>query len=105
MEEKLNDQELSRRKKMEDLRAMGIDPFGQAFERTANSKTLNDEFGSSTKEEIAANTKTVKIAGRIMSKRRMGKIGFIHLLDKYGQIQAVVNKNIIGEENYEIFKQ
>ena len=84
MEEKLNDQELSRRKKMEDLRAMGIDPFGQAFERTANSKTLNDEFGSSTKEEIAANTKTVKIAGRIMSKRRMGKIGFIHLLDKYG---------------------
>ena len=31
MEEKLNDQELSRRKKMEDLRAMGIDPFGQAF--------------------------------------------------------------------------
>ena len=104
MEEKLNDQMLVRRQKMEDLRNKGIDPFGQAFVRSDNSRTIKDAYGEMSKEEIAENTKTVTIAGRIMSKRRMGKIGFIHLQDKYGQIQAVINKNVIGEENYELFK-
>ena len=104
MEEKLNDQMLVRRQKMQDLRDKGIDPFGQAFVRSDNSKTIKEAFGEMTKEQIAENTKTVTIAGRIMSKRRMGKIGFIHLQDKYGQIQAVINKNVIGEENYELFK-
>ena len=104
MEEKLNDQMLVRRKKMQELREKGIDPFGQSYERTADSKSLNEEFGALSKEEIAEKTRTVRIAGRIRSKRRMGKIGFIHLQDRYGQIQAVINKNIIGEENYELFK-
>jgi len=105
MEEKLNDQMLARRQKMNDLRVKGIDPFGQAYERNANSKSLNEEFGTLNKEEIAAKTRVVRVAGRIRSKRRMGKIGFIHIQDKDGQIQIVVNKNTIGEEKYEIFKQ
>ncbi|MBQ1809842.1 MAG: lysine--tRNA ligase, partial [Erysipelotrichaceae bacterium] len=104
MEEKMNDQMLVRRQKMQDLREKGIDPFGQAFVRSDDSKTIKEAFGEMTKEQIAENTKTVTIAGRIMSKRRMGKIGFVHLQDRYGQIQVVVNKNVIGEENYEFFK-
>lgn len=104
MERELNDQEKVRRQKMEDLRAKGIDPFGQAFERTANSKSIRDEFGEASKEELEARNVEVKIAGRIMSKRRMGKMCFMHVLDKDGQIQLVINKADVGEEAYELVK-
>ncbi|MBQ6334589.1 MAG: lysine--tRNA ligase [Erysipelotrichaceae bacterium] len=104
MEREFNDQELVRRQKAEDLRAKGIDPFGQAFERTANSKSIKDEFGNLSKEEIAEKDVEVKVAGRIMSKRRMGKMCFMHIQDKDGQIQLVINKAEVGEEAYELVK-
>ena len=104
MEEKLNDQQLVRRQKMQDLRDKGIDPFGHAFNRDARSLELKEKYGEKTKEELEALNVTVSVAGRIMSKRRMGKLGFIHILDRDGQIQIVVNKNVVGEEVYELFK-
>ncbi len=104
MEREFNDQELVRRQKMEDLRAKGIDPFGQAYVRTANSKSIRDNYGSSNKEELEAKAVEVSIAGRIMSKRRMGKMCFMHVLDKDGQIQLVINKADVGEEIYELVK-
>ena len=104
MEEKLNDQELARRQKMEDLRAKGIDPFGQAYERTANSKIIKDNYSSKSKEELESNKTEVSIAGRIMSKRRMGKMCFMHIQDRYGLIQIVINKADLGEEPYELVK-
>ena len=105
MEERvLNDQQLVRREKMNALREKGIDPFGQAYKRDANSKSLKEAYGECTKEELAEKAVIVSVAGRIMSKRRMGKIGFMHLQDKDGQIQIVVNKMTVGEDVYEIFK-
>ena len=104
MEREFNDQELVRRQKMEDLRAKGIDPFGQAYVRTANSKSIKDEYGACSKEELEVKAVEVSIAGRIMSKRRMGKMCFMHILDKDGQIQLVINKADVGEEIYELVK-
>ncbi|MBQ1522963.1 MAG: lysine--tRNA ligase [Erysipelotrichaceae bacterium] len=104
MAENLTDQELVRRQKMEELRAKGIDPFGHAYTRTHHSRQLQKLFGDKTKEELEEISEHVSIAGRIMSKRRMGKIGFMHLLDRDGQIQVVVNKGTVGDEVYEIFK-
>ena len=104
MEREFNDQELVRRQKMEDLRAKGIDPFGQAYVRTANSKSIRDEYGACSKEELEVKAVEVSIAGRIMSKRRMGKMCFMHILDKDGQIQLVINKADVGEEIYELVK-
>ncbi|MBQ3384896.1 MAG: lysine--tRNA ligase [Erysipelotrichaceae bacterium] len=104
MAENLTDQELVRRQKMEELRAKGIDPFGHAYTRTHHSRQLHQLFGDKTKEELEEIGEHVSIAGRIMSKRRMGKIGFMHLLDRDGQIQVVVNKGTVGDEVYEIFK-
>ncbi len=104
MEREFNDQELVRRQKMEDLRAKGIDPFGQAFTRTANSRSIKDGYGRFSKEELEAKAVEVSIAGRIMSKRRMGKMCFMHILDKDGQIQLVINKADVGEEVYELVK-
>ncbi len=104
MERKFNDQQLARRKKLDDLKAKGINPFGNAYLRTANSKSIKDEYSSLSKEELENNKVNVSIAGRIMSKRRMGKMCFMHIQDRYGHIQLVINKNDLGEEAYELVK-
>lgn len=104
MERQYNDQELVRRQKMEELRSKGIDPFGQAYERTANSKSIKEAYSDLTKEDLETKKIEVSIAGRIMSKRRMGKMCFMHILDKDGQIQLVINKADLGEEPYELVK-
>lgn len=103
-EKELNDQQKVRRQKMEALREQGIDPFGKGFERTHRSGELRRLYEEKTAEELDEMNIEVAIAGRIMSKRRMGKLGFMHILDRDGRIQVVVNKRIVGDEIYEIFK-
>lgn len=104
MERKFNDQQLARRKKLDDLVAKGINPFGNAYTRTANSKIIKEAYGACSKEELEEKKVEVSIAGRIMSKRRMGKMCFMHVQDRYGLIQLVINKNDLGEEPYELVK-
>ncbi len=100
----LNDQEESRRDKMNALREKGIDPFGHAFERTHNSEMIKKAYGAQDAEALKALHAEVTIAGRIMSKRRMGKLGFIHLQDREGRIQVVINQRVVGDEVYDLFK-
>lgn len=100
----MNDQQAARVAKMNDLREKGIDPFGQAFERTHMSSQLFALYGGKTAEELNEENAEVAIAGRIMSKRRMGKLGFVHLLDRDGRIQIVINQRIVGDEIYDLFK-
>ena len=104
MEVKLSEQEKIRREKMEALKEKGIDPFGSAYKRTHLSGQIRNEFGDLSREELEEKNVVVKIAGRIMTKRRMGKLGFMHLQDKDGQIQVMVNKRVVGDEPYELFK-
>lgn len=104
-QEELNDQMLVRREKMETLREEGIDPFGTRFERTADSRELHEKYNDLSKEEIAALDQTASIAGRMMTKRGKGKVGFAHLQDREGQVQIYVRKDEVGEENYQIFKK
>lgn len=103
--EKLTEQEKIRRQKMEELKEMGIEPFGQAYERTHKSGQIRAEYEGCTKEELEEKNVTVKVAGRIMTKRRQGKAGFMHIQDIDGQIQIYVRKDVIGEEAYEVFKK
>lgn len=103
-EVRLTDQQEVRIAKMNALREQGIDPFGKAFKRTSNTQLIKDEYGEKSAEELESLHAEVSIAGRIMQKRRMGKLGFIHLLDREGKIQVVINKRIIGDEIYELFK-
>ncbi len=87
-----------RRDKLTKLREMGRDPFKiEKYERTAFSKEITDSF-----EEFDG--KEVRIAGRIMLKRLMGKAAFINVQDKDGRIQVYVRKDAIGEEEFDIFK-
>lgn len=104
-EQNLTDQELVRREKMEALRAKGIDPFGHAFKRTACSSQLKKDYEDKTKEELQELDIHVSVAGRIMSKRSKGKAGFMHIQDKFGQLQIYVRSDLLTEDEFELFKK
>lgn len=99
------EQEMIRREKAEELRNKGIDPFGHRFDVTTNSEELKGKYSNYTKEELIEMNIPVAIAGRIMTKRGKGKVGFMHIQDKFGQIQIYVRQDAVGEDNYEIFKK
>ena len=98
-----SEQELVRREKLDFLRERGLDPFGHRFDVDSNSKEIYEKYGDKTKEELHEVEIPVVIAGRIMTRRRKGKVGFMHIQDKYGQIQIYVKLDNIGEEAYSIF--
>lgn len=102
--EELNDQLIVRREKMEDLRSKGIDPFGQRFNTTHHAKDLKDSYGDLENEELESKAIQVQMAGRIMTKRGKGKVGFAHIQDVTGQIQIYIRKDAVGEEAYDVFK-
>ena len=98
------EQELVRREKAENLKTLGIDPFGSAFKVTSNSKIIKEEFEKYTKEELEEAKNEVIVAGRIMNKRRSGKAGFMDIQDRFGNIQIYISINDVGEEEYELYK-
>lgn len=104
-ERKFSEQELVRREKMQELIDKGIDPFGQRFDVTAYSKGIKEQYGEKTHEELEEMAVEVSVAGRIMTKRRKGKVCFMHIQDRDGQIQLYVRKDTIGEDAYEIVKK
>lgn len=102
--QRLTEQEIVRRNKMQDLIDKGIDPFGSRYDRTATTKSIKEAYLDKTREELEEMHEIVKIAGRIMTKRRQGKIGFMHIQDRYGQIQIFLRYDLLGEEQYELYK-
>ncbi|MDR3240624.1 MAG: lysine--tRNA ligase [Lactobacillaceae bacterium] len=101
----LNDQMLARREKMTELSEQGLDPFGHRFERTHHAAELHTDYDDKTLEELEAANITVTIAGRMMTKRRSGKITFANIKDRSGSIQIFVQKPVVGEEAYELLKK
>lgn len=87
----LNEQEIQRRKDVEELRSMGIEPYPAAeYEINTNSEEIRENFD---KEE--AKFANVRIAGRIMSRRIMGAASFCELQDEKGRIQLYLNRDEI----------
>lgn len=88
-----------RREKLADLKARGKDPYLHTkFERTSSAKEILEKF-----EEMEGSM--VSIAGRIMSKRDMGKASFLDVADQSGRIQIYARINEMGEESYEEMKK
>ena len=103
MTQQLNDQEIARREKLERLKEMGIEPFGHAFNRSSNTKEIVENYSQYDKEQLAELNKEVVIAGRVMTKRLMGKAGFMHIQDQHGQLQVYVRKDTVGEKWFDYF--
>ena len=103
-EQKKQEQDLNqllkvRREKLAELQAEGKDPFKIVkYDVTHHSQDIKDQF-----EELEG--KDVTIAGRMMSKRVMGKASFCHVQDLKGMIQSYVARDSIGEDAYKAFKK
>ena len=104
MENKLTDQELARREKLNKLIELGVNPWGQKYDRTDSTLTCKEKAGEKTNEELEANPIEVKVAGRIMLLRKMGKASFVTIQDKEGRIQGYISVETVNADNYAIFK-
>ena len=102
---KLTEQETVRREKMEELRTMGVDPFGRKFDIKNYSEKLIEDYDKYSKEELSEMNIEVTVAGRIRTKRGKGKAGFMHIQDKDGQIQIYVRADHLTELEYELFNK
>ena len=88
-----------RRDKLKDLQDNGKDPFViTKYDVTHHSQEVKDNF-----ETLEG--QSVSLAGRVMSKRVMGKASFCHIQDLQGMIQSYVARDSIGEEEYKAFKK
>ena len=95
----LNQLKKVRREKLADLQANGQDPFTiTKYNQTHHSQEIKDNFG-----ELEG--KQVSVAGRMMSKRVMGKASFCNLQDLQGNIQSYVARDSVGEDVYKGFKK
>lgn len=99
MQQELNEILKIRRDKLAQLQNDGADPYRKTrYERTAYTKDIVDNFDT-------MEGKPVSIAGRLMSKRGMGKASFADLRDRYGRIQLYVRIDEIGDSSYEAYKK
>ncbi|MDY5940399.1 MAG: lysine--tRNA ligase [Eubacteriales bacterium] len=88
-----------RREKLSALRQAGKDPFRiTKYDVTHHSGEIRENYDSLEGKEVS-------VAGRLMSKRVMGKASFCHLLDREGSIQCYVARDFVGEESYSDFKR
>ena len=103
-ERKLTEQELVRREKAENLRKLGYDPFGSRYDREDYANDVKEKYATVDHDEFENMTDTVKVAGRIMFIRKMGKASFFSIKDKSGSIQVYISINDVGEDIYTLFK-
>ena len=104
MERNFTEQELVRREKAENLKKMGLDAFGQRFDKTDYAQDLKDKYADTTHDEFETMDDTATISGRIMFIRKMGKASFFNIQDKTGRIQVYISVNDVTEEEYNLFK-
>lgn len=92
-----------RRAKLDELRGLGIDPFGKKYVRNSEAGAILSQYNDLTKEELDEKNAEVTVAGRIMAKRTMGKASFAHIQDLSGRIQIYVRKDTVSETQWDAF--
>ncbi|MBT4076660.1 MAG: lysine--tRNA ligase [Gammaproteobacteria bacterium] len=92
-----------RREKLSAIREKGV-AFPNDFRRDSYAENLFNDYDDQSADELISIAKHVSLAGRMMTKRVMGKASFIHIQDMTGQIQLFVQKNRVGEATYDDFK-
>ena len=100
-EPSLSEQSQIRLDKLKALQAAGRDPYRVVrFDRTHTSRAVLDGF-----DALEQSGETVRVAGRMMSRRIMGKASFAHIQDSQGEIQIYVRRDDVGEDAYKAFKE
>ncbi len=89
--------------KISQIEALGFQPYGRRFDFTHAIPALVSEYGSKTAEQLEPRVQ-VRVAGRIMTIRRMGKAGFAHIAQNGQHIQIYVRKDAVPEKDYELYQ-
>jgi lysyl-tRNA synthetase, class II len=98
------DQFEQRQRKLEQIQALGFDPFPREFRWTETPAALVGKYGETSGAELEAEKREVRVAGRILSYRLMGKAGFAHLQGEGERIQIYVKKDVVGERGFQLFQ-
>ena len=93
-----------RLERIEQIRALGFEPYGHRFDATHSIPQILAEYGSSTAEQLEPRV-NVRLAGRIMTVRRMGKAGFAHLQQNGERLQIYVRKDAVPERDFALYQQ
>jgi len=96
---------LARRKKAEELEALGIPLFPNDFRPTDRAGVIHEIFGHYSDEELARLKEPFRVAGRLMARRDFGKAVFAHLQDETGRIQVFFKRDELGPETFKLFKK
>ncbi len=97
------DQFEQRQKKLEQIQALGHDPYPREFRWTDTPAALVEKYGQTSGAELEAHPIQVRVAGRLVSFRLMGKAGFAHLQGAGKRIQIYVKKDVVGETGFQLF--
>ena len=97
------DQFEQRQRKLEQLRDAGHTAYPHEFRWTATAAELAGKYVQATAADLEAQKVEVRVAGRIVSYRLMGKAGFAHLQGNGGRLQIYVRKDVVGERGFELF--
>ncbi len=98
------DQFEQRQKKLQQVQALGLKAYPHEFRWSDTVADLATQFGATPGADLEANRREVRIAGRIVSLRLMGKAGFAHLQGAGKRIQIYVKKDVVGERGFELFQ-
>jgi lysyl-tRNA synthetase, class II len=97
------DQFEQRLKKLEQIQALGYDPYPREFRWTDTPAGLVEKYAETSGPELEVNKRELRVAGRIVSIRLMGKAGFAHLQGCGKRIQIYVKKDVVGEKGFQLF--
>ena len=97
------DQFEQRQKKLQQIEALGHDAYPREFRWTDTAAALVEQYSQTPGAELEAKKREVRVAGRILSLRLMGKAGFAHLQGSGKRIQVYVKKDVVGERGFELF--
>jgi lysyl-tRNA synthetase class 2 len=101
LEDELYEQRVAR---IAEIEALGFSAYGQRFDFTHTLPQILAEFTAKTGEELEASKVTVRVAGRILTVRRMGKAGFAHLLQDGEKLQVYIRKDAVPENDYALYQ-
>src|ERR1700719_684407 len=93
-----------RQKKLEQIQALGLKAYPHEFRWSDSVAELASNFGATPSTDLEANQREIRVAGRIVSLRLMGKAGFAHLQGSGKRVQIHVKKDVVGERGFELFK-
>jgi lysyl-tRNA synthetase class 2 len=97
------DQFEQRQKKLEQIQALGYEAFPREFRWTDTTAALVEKYGEKSAAELEANKLEVRVPGRLVSLRLMGKAGFAHLQGSGKRLQIYVKKDVVGERGFALF--